>query len=148
METIKIHAAQAVREYELASLFDRALAFMIDVSLMLVFCAGMYWILMTYYQSDADLYEVGAYCLPLVLIYSLVFESLNHGQSVGKYLMNIKVMKKDGTRGAFSDYAVRWAFRLLDLYLSLGTFAIVLVSVTEYNQRLGDLVANTVVVKK
>jgi uncharacterized RDD family membrane protein YckC len=147
METIEIHAAQAIREYELASLLDRALAFMIDVSLMLVFCAGMYWLLMTYDRPEADLYDVGAYCLPIILVYSLLFESLNRGQSVGKYIMNIRVMKIDGTRGAFSDYAVRWAFRLLDLYLSIGTFAIVLVSVTEYNQRLGDLVARTVVVK-
>lgn len=150
MEIIEIHASHtaAVRQYELATLNDRGLAYLIDLALALSVCSAMYLFLRTYYDSADDLYYVLAYCLPFFILYNLLFETLNKGKSLGKYIMKIRVIKADGSHGRFGDYFARWFFRLLDLYLSLGTFAVILFSLTEYNQRLGDLIANTVVVKE
>ena len=81
------------------------------------------------------------------MLYSLLFESLNHGRSLGKYFFKIRVLKEDGTVGAFVDYSTRWFFRFLDVFISMGIFAVILVIATDKNQRLGDLIAKTVVVK-
>ncbi len=149
METIEIHASHtAVRQYELATLNDRGLAYLIDLVLALSFCSGIYLYLRMYYSTEQDIYYVSAYCLPFFILYSLLFETFNKGKSLGKYMMKIRVIKADGSTGKFYDYLVRWVFRILDLYLSLGVFAIILFSLTEHNQRLGDLIANTVVVKE
>ncbi|HSZ71714.1 MAG TPA: RDD family protein, partial [Cytophagaceae bacterium] len=78
----------------------------------------------------------------------LLFEMMNNGKSPGKMALGIKVIKIDGTEGVAGDYMARWAFRSLELYMTMGAFASIMVSLSDKNQRLGDLVANTVVVKE
>ena len=45
------------------------------------------------------------------------------------------------------DYLIRWTFRMVDIYLSLGSVATLLISSTDKSQRLGDMLANTTVVR-
>ena len=52
----------------------------------------------------------------------------------------------DGEKINFLDYLMRWIFRALDIYASLGGVAILSIVSSSYSQRLGDLLANTVVV--
>lgn len=42
---------------------------------------------------------------------------------------------------------MRWAFRLIDIYVSFGMVASSLISSGNKGQRLGDLIANTTVVR-
>lgn len=84
--------------------------------------------------------------VPFIIFYSLASEQLNNGQSLGKKIMSIRVIRLDGERAGFLDYMMRWAFRGLDIYFSLGGVGCVSIISSEYNQRLGDLLANTVVV--
>jgi hypothetical protein len=81
------------------------------------------------------------------MLYSLVLEIFNHGQSLGKKVMKIQVIKLAGGRATFSDYAARWVFRLIDIYFSLGGVASILIMSSAKAQRIGDIVANTAVVK-
>ncbi|MBT1701624.1 RDD family protein, partial [Fulvivirgaceae bacterium PWU4] len=83
----------------------------------------------------------------LFSLYSLVFETLNKGQSIGKMALRIQVIKVAGGKITFSDYAARWVFRLIDIYFSLGAIASILVVSSAKGQRIGDVVANTAVVK-
>jgi uncharacterized RDD family membrane protein YckC len=83
----------------------------------------------------------------IFMFYSLLFETLNNGQSIGKMAMRIQVIKVAGGKITFFDYTARWVFRLIDIYFSIGSIASVLVVSSPKGQRIGDVVANTAVVK-
>ena len=82
-----------------------------------------------------------------ILGYSFLCEMFNHGQSFGKRLMNIRVVKLDGSTPRNGSYLLRWLLFIVDgpLTSGLGIFVILL---TKNNQRLGDLAAGTMVIKE
>ncbi|MFP6905469.1 MAG: RDD family protein [Verrucomicrobiota bacterium] len=80
--------------------------------------------------------------------YFIVQEWQYKGQTLGKRLMRIRVMDEQGLRLQFSQVTVRNLFRVLDafpLFYLVGGMAVVL---NRHGKRLGDLVANTIVVKQ
>jgi len=67
------------------------------------------------------------------------------GQTPGKKVFKIKVVKVDGFQASFSDYLIRWIFRLIDF----GFFFIpglISMTVNKYNLRLGDIASGTAVI--
>lgn len=96
------------------------------------------------------------------LFYHLICETLINGQSVGKKAMGIKVITKDGGQPTLSQYLIRWVFRLADFpiwvfaaiiysalpwWCAIFLFAgIACVIITPHSQRLGDLVAGTIII--
>jgi hypothetical protein len=74
-------------------------------------------------------------------------EIFNQGQSIGKMIMNMQVVKLDGSSPTLSSYLMRWLLFLIDGPLTSYMGLIVMV-LTRNNQRLGDLAAGTVVIKK
>ena len=72
-------------------------------------------------------------------------ELFNHGQSVGKMVMRIRVVKKDGTTPGIGDFFMRWLLQLVDLGFS-GVGALVIL-ISKNSQRLGDLAAGTMVIQ-
>lgn len=85
--------------------------------------------------------------LPILFFYHLFFEIMLDGQSPGKKLLGLKVVKLTGTEPSLNDYLMRWALRPVDIIFSLGSIGIMLISSSEKGQRLGDIVANTTVIK-
>lgn len=91
--------------------------------------------------------------LPLLLIigsfwtYSLVLEILLDGQTLGKRLMGLKVVKLSGAAARPGDFALRWMLRLLDIWGSLGALGCLMIGTTPYAQRIGDLLAETLVIR-
>jgi len=86
----------------------------------------------------------------LVLVYLgyfLVTEGL-WSQTIGKKLFGLRVVRVDGAPCGFRESAIRTAFRLLEVNpVLLGVLpGGIAVLVTERNQRLGDVVAGTLVV--
>lgn len=149
METIDINTPQNVTiNYELASLRERIFGFVIDFVTLTISCLILYSLLLNSFGSGGESIIFTIFCLPIFLFYSLLFEMLNNGKSLGKMALGIKVIKIDGTEGVAGDFMARWVFRSLELYLTAGAFAAIMVSLSDKNQRLGDLVANTVVVKE
>jgi hypothetical protein len=80
--------------------------------------------------------------------YHLLMEVFCNGQSLGKMAMGIKVMDMNGNEASFSQYLLRWLFRLVDMLMTLGAAAVLSSALSKYNQRLGDMVAGTVVIDK
>lgn len=148
MRTIEITTTQNVTiEYELASFRDRFFAFFIDfwiltIGLLLLY-SGWSWLL-GFDSSDYFIYLV---LIPIYVFYSLASEIWMNGQTLGKKAIGIKVAKLNGKQPVISDYLIRWAFRLVDIWFSSGTIAAVLVNSTVRGQRLGDMLAHTTVIK-
>lgn len=146
MKIIEIRTAQnVVLQYELADLRDRILAFIIDFACMIFGFSLLTTFLAQVFSDTMDV--VLLLVTAVFMFYSLVFETLNHGQSIGKMAMRIRVMKITGGHATLADYAARWVFRLADIYLSLGGIASILIASSSKSQRIGDIVANTTVVK-
>ena len=149
MKSIEVKTTQnVVLEYELADLRDRGIAFLIDlvllgVAIMLLSMLGFGGF--GFEGTAATVFSIFIFCV--FLFYSLAMEVLNNGQSVGKMAMKIQVIKTVGGQATFSDYAARWVFRMIDIYFSMGGIASILVASSAKAQRIGDIVANTAVIK-
>lgn len=135
-----------VLQYELAELRDRILAFLIDLAVM-IFAVGLLLTFVSSIFSGTALDVIIYLVLCIFIFYSLAFEVLNNGQSLGKMALRIQVIKANTGRPTFSDCAARWVFRLVDIYFSLGGIACVMIASSSKAQRIGDIVANTAVVK-
>lgn len=80
--------------------------------------------------------------------YGIVFEWLWHGQTPGKRVLSLKVMDANGLKLQVSQIVVRNLMRALDSLPGLYTVGGVAALVSKRHQRLGDMVANTIVVEQ
>ncbi len=84
----------------------------------------------------------------LMLGYSIVLEWYWRGQTFGKRVLRLRVMDAEGLRLKFSQVVVRNLLRFVDmlptLFYLVGGVSCLL---SRRSQRLGDLVANTIVVR-
>ena len=151
MKTIEIKTSQNVTiEYELASLWDRLLAFLIDFVIVFLFCYLMIFVFSRNINMESFLLVRALFVLiPLFtfILYHFISESLANGQTWGKKVLKIKVLRLDSSRSGLSDYLLRSTFYLVDFLFSAGILAALLISTSKRNQRLGDMAANTAVVK-
>lgn len=153
MESIDIQTTQNVTiEYELASLQDRFVAMLIDVaiiiSLVVVIIYLAAWVVGGLFGEDGSLMMIMQF-IPIVtfLGYHLVSEIIMNGQSWGKRAMNLKVVRLDGAEVGLSDYLLRAVFHIIDTLFSAGVVATLVISASQRKQRLGDMTANTTVIK-
>lgn len=145
MSELQINTAQNVKiQFRTASVISRIVAFGIDGLIKIAYLYAIGHFLSGFNIID-QWSQIGAYTLlslPIVF-YSLVLESLLNGQTLGKKLTRIKVVKIEGYQASFSDYVVRWFFRIVDIYVfGLGLFVVIFSS---RNQRIGDMAAGTAV---
>lgn len=154
METIDIQTTQnVVIEYELASLRERFIALLIDfIIVQTTYALLVSLIFNASPQSmmfDGMLVYVVSSILPMVffMLYQFLSDVMADGQSLGKKAMKIKVVRLDGEETSMSDYLIRDLFYLLDLFLSLGVIGMLSISASKKNQRLGDLAANTTIIR-
>lgn len=83
----------------------------------------------------------------LFFTYSLLLERLTGGRSIGKAIMGLRVVRLDGGELQFDDSFQRWIMRLIDGFFSLSAVAILSIEGSPRAQRLGDVLADTTVVK-
>lgn len=145
MRTIEITTTQNVTiEYELADVRNRILAFMIDyMAIILLISFANLFVSIVFPWKYSSFFVT----IPVFFFYSLASEIFGNGQSWGKKALGICVVKINGTKCSAGDYLIRWSFRMVDIYFSLGAIASLLISSTERAQRLGDIAANTTVVR-
>jgi uncharacterized RDD family membrane protein YckC len=82
----------------------------------------------------------------ILFVYDVAFEVWNGGRTPGKRLNGLRVVVADGRPITFVRSAARNLMRIIDVYVFfVGAFVIL---VTKQNQRLGDLIADTLVVRE
>jgi uncharacterized RDD family membrane protein YckC len=155
MDQIAINTSQNVNvNFALAGVGERIFAFFIDLLIKGIYVFVLFWV-MRYILDYADFtrgmdgWSVGAFILIITFpihIYTLVLESMMEGQTFGKKLLKIKVVKIDGYQASFGDYLMRWIFRLVDVYTNSGIVAIISMVVSKNHQRLGDIATGTAVI--
>ena len=151
MHKLSINTPQNVRfEYNLASLGSRMIAFAIDY-----FIISCYAILVYYTVSRIGLFDIsdvwltmGIYMLILLpaMFYPFLMETFFNGQTIGKMIMRIKVVKIDGTRATIYQYFIRWVCTIVDIFLCAGALGVSSIIATRNAQRIGDIAADTTVI--
>ncbi len=155
-------------EFEIAEFHKRLLAYLIDFGLLLIFLYGMKFLLYRVFLLDWEPnmgLDMLIISLPM-LLYSLLTELWMNGQTVGKKILAIRVISLEGGEPTFGQFLLRWITKFYEWpfffgYIAfsnanvlgysfvtglLGIVVVIIISVTKKNQRLGDLIAGTVVV--
>lgn len=162
MKTIEFESAQHVKvEYELASAGLRMLATIIDFA---AFAIYFIVVVMVFSLSDPFSGNVGTMTffwlliikLPWIL-YNPIIEYLTLGQSLGKYIVGIRVVSTLGERPGLREVFTRWIFKgdfiwiaadiFVLIWFIMGLVGVLVVSVSKHKQRMGDVMAGTVVIK-
>ena len=155
MKTIEIVTAHnVVIEHELAPVIRRALALFLDLAILFTYYLLCYILISSFNpsiieetpKSNLMYLIIFLLCIP-VFFYSFLCETLFAGQSIGKMALKIRVVKLSGINPSIADYFLRWTFRLIDCVMTFGALALLVSLSSDKNQRLGDVVANTCVIK-
>ncbi len=78
--------------------------------------------------------------------YFALFEALWRGQTPGKHIMKLRVIKDAGRQITFFEAAARNLMRVIDYLPSWYVAGVITMACNKQNKRLGDLVAGTIVV--
>lgn len=101
-------------------------------------------------STDLGVFLMGIGTLLIVVIvigYYVLFEALNGGRTPGKAAMGISVATVDGTALTLGAVTLRTLMRLVDFLPAFYATGAIAIAVSSRNQRLGDLVANTIVIR-
>ncbi len=146
MSEFKIQTAQNVTlEQNLAGIGQRIGAFLLDMLFLIVFYWTLIWVLSK--SGISDNFETWTFISVLMLPYFLYYPILqywNNGQTMGKMLLKLRVVKIDNSHPSIGDFLIRWIIRLFEI--NMVPIAIIFVLINERKQRLGDMAAGTTVV--
>jgi len=153
MENIGIETTQNVDiQYNIASIGDRVLAQIIDMLILFGYGFGMIFVVLFLGDtfSGSLFYFPTATFIILYLpffFYDLISEIFLNGQSIGKKILKIKVVKIDGSQPGLGSYFLRWLLKPIDVFFTYGSVGIITMLINGKGQRLGDLAGNTTVIK-
>lgn len=85
--------------------------------------------------------------LAVILVYVFLLEGLI-GYTPGKYLLGLVVVKSDGSRCTVGAALIRNLAWFIDMLPGVNLVAIASIYLTDNHQRVGDLLADTLVVKQ
>ena len=125
MNTIEIRTTQNVTiDYELANLHERLMAYFIDLA---VYFAFIYFFSIFFAVTLANviveslgywfLIFLSFFMIAAWILYHLLMEVFNQGQTIGKKVMSVQVVRADGREPEFTDHLLRSVFMIIDLSL-------------------------------
>ena len=152
-------------EFEIAEFHKRLLAYIIDFALINLYMLSMLYLLYGGFSvGEGSLgFVLIVVVLPL-LFYTLLSELFWGGQTIGKRILHIKVVSLDGGEPTLGQFMLRWFLRFYEwgfiifflfwgnaflgvgFLLMGGITSVIIMVVSQKSQRLGDIVAGTVVV--
>jgi uncharacterized RDD family membrane protein YckC len=83
-----------------------------------------------------------------LFVYDILFEVLASGRTPGKRASGLRVVRSGGQPVGFLASLIRNVLRLVDFLPTLYLLGSIMIVVSRYNQRLGDLAAGTLVVRE
>lgn len=147
---------EAVRlEFEGANLGSRTLAALIDrfIQTAAFITLLLFGVFLTDRPELALPEWVGVVAVLLLVFaltwgYPVAFETLWRGRTPGKAALGLRVVTTEGAPVRFRHAAIRAILALVDFYVSAGAVAVLSVLLSKRQQRLGDLVAGTLVLRE
>ena len=152
MKYIPITTTQnVVIECQPATIFERGVAQFLDTFLIVLLCVFIDFEL---YTRDLQRYlpmGIGVLFfllnLGVMFGYHILSEYMWNGQSPGKRLLGLRVIRLDGQRTGLFESVIRAILLLVDFFFTSGTLGGLVIATSRLRQRLGDMAAGTVVVK-
>jgi uncharacterized RDD family membrane protein YckC len=149
-------------DFLIPGFFKRVLAWAIDAAIIVAYyIIGGQLLSKALGPAENKIWPWVLFGLPS-LGYHLLCEVFLNGQSIGKKATRIKVISADGGEPTLSQYLIRWSFRLADFpfwilaeivvgalpwWCSIFLFGgLACILSTPYSQRIGDLVAGTILI--
>jgi uncharacterized RDD family membrane protein YckC len=146
MQSVSVQTAQNVNiRYEAASVGERILAFILDTIVRVLYSIAISMLMAQLGMESSELLYL--LLISPALVYYLWMEIFFGGQSLAKMAMGMKVVMMDGSRPSLGAYLMRWVLRIIDVTLFTGGVAVLTILINGKGQRLGDIAANTTVVR-
>ena len=150
MDNFQIETAQNITiQQNVAHVTTRMGSYLIDTIIVTVYNVVAYILYFGMgYEFNMD--DLGVLILLLLpaMFYSLACEILLNGQTPGKMVNQIRVVKLDGSTPTFGSYVIRWFLRVIDISLFSGSVAVVTILLNGKGQRLGDIAAGTTAISE
>lgn len=162
-------------EFPAAPFHRRLFAWIIDLVILFIYARIAIRILQEfpYEESNKAFWPVFILLLIPFLCYHLICEATMNGQSFGKKIMGIRVVNENGGQPGIGQFIIRWLIRTSDIMavviiimapaavqmgngdffwnfaIPMGLFFadVILVNASKKNQRLGDMLAHTLLIK-
>jgi uncharacterized RDD family membrane protein YckC len=154
-DTLAIETPEHVQfTLELAGLGSRFVALLVDLGVQFVLLAVLIGIALRwgdYLQAPRTfvfLLVLASFSTLFSLAYFTVLEVAWRGQTVGKRLTGLRVVRLNGSSIGFTEAALRNLLRLLDGLPGLYLVGALFIFFSRNCQRVGDLAAGTVVVRE
>jgi uncharacterized RDD family membrane protein YckC len=169
MPTVQINTAFNVGlDFEIAPFHKRLVAYIIDFVILVIYLYSMKFVLyevLNLSEENSMGFDILLISIPM-LFYSLLTEVLMNGQTLGKKIMQIRVISLEGGEPTFGQFMLRWITKFFEwpflfgyiyavsvaifVYAMatgfLGIAVVIIILSTKKNQRLGDIAAGTAIV--
>ncbi|SPM34125.1 integral membrane protein [Mycobacterium rhizamassiliense] len=140
-----------VLDVQIAQLPVRALSALIDVTVIFVcYILGLILWAATLSQFDEALSTAILIIFTVLVVvgYPLIFETATRGRSVGKMVMGLRVVADDGGPERFRQALFRALASLIEIWMFLGSPAVISSILSAKAKRIGDIFAGTIVVSE
>ena len=138
-----------VLELRLAKLASRSLALSIDLAVQFAT-----FLVVAFVVSGVGASVDGAlgaalsltFFVAVVVGYPVAMETTTRGRTLGKLALGLRVVREDGGPVRFRQAFVRGLLSVVEIWISLGSIALITSLASAQGKRLGDFLAGTVVV--
>jgi uncharacterized membrane protein len=142
---------QAVERTRYAKVYHRVAAFLIDAVLMAIIIVGLAVFLLVGGAGTDETIIVYTILFCAIIVQVVYFTALEYfwkGRTVGKAILGLRVVELGDRRPSFITVFTRNTIRMLDFALFLYVVSMVLIAIGDRAQRIGDRIAETVVLKE
>jgi len=162
--TLEVRTPESIAfSYELAGLGSRFLAVSVDIAIQTLVMIGIIWGLIyaashmsgvvrdisapTKFETSLAIAFIATIIFIVYFGYFILFETFWNGQTPGKKLMGLRVVRDGGYSADFGSIAIRNLIRVGEFAAGLYAISAVAALMSPENKRLGDMAAGTIVVR-
>jgi uncharacterized RDD family membrane protein YckC len=142
-----------VLEFETAGVASRGIGFILDLLLqgvvLLIILVGL-GITLGNASGGETVFIIAVLLLGFVVLfgYPAVMETFWNGRTLGHAVMGLRVVTREGAPTRFRHAAIRSVFRVVEGIILFGAPAVLSMTFSPRDQRVGDLVAGTIVLRE